>query len=160
MKASLSPERAVQIRRLFDQVVDLDQACRDDDALRHADEALLQADVRADEVLHKLDDPAGPSHQERAPGTDPLIGQTLSRYHIQEKIGGGGMGVVYRAHDTRLDRTVALKFLPPHLSLDAEAKVRFIHEAKAASALDHAHICTVYDVDETAQGRIFIAMAF
>ena len=84
-KASLSAERAEQIRRLFDQVVDLDpdqraalldQACRDDDALRHAVDALLQADLRADEVLHKLDDPAGTAHEERAPETDPLIDQS------------------------------------------------------------------------------------
>jgi len=71
-----------------------------------------------------------------------MIGKTISHYKIIEQIGSGGMGVVYNAKDTRLKRTVALKFLPPNLSIDSEAKNRFIHEALAAFTLDHNNICT------------------
>jgi len=88
-----------------------------------------------------------------------MIGETISHYKILEKLGEGGMGVVYKAQDTTLDRFVAIKVLPPHLSKDEEATKRFIHEAKAASALDHAHIGTIYDVDKTSDGRTFIVMA-
>ena len=87
-----------------------------------------------------------------------MIGSTVSHYRILERIGGGGMGVVYKAHDLRLDRAVALKFLPPEITLDPRAKQRFVQEAKAASSMDHPNICTVYDVEEAADGRMFIAM--
>ncbi len=89
-----------------------------------------------------------------------MIGETIGHYKISEKLGAGGMGVIYKAEDTRLKRTVALKFLPSDLVLDAEAKERLIHEAKAASSIDHPNICTVYDIDETPDGRLFIAMAY
>jgi len=88
-----------------------------------------------------------------------MVGKTISHYKILEKLGEGGMGVVYKAQDTKLDRFVALKFLPRHLSQSEEEKQRFIHEAKAASALDHTNICTVYEIDETEDGQMFIAMA-
>ncbi len=88
-----------------------------------------------------------------------MIGQTIGHYHIVEELGAGGMGVVYRAEDTKLKRSVALKFLPPELTRDAEARRRFLHEAQAAAALDHPNICTVHEVDETAEGRVYIAMA-
>jgi serine/threonine protein kinase/Tfp pilus assembly protein PilF len=89
-----------------------------------------------------------------------MIGTTISHYKILEKLGEGGMGVVYKAQDTKLGRFVAIKILPPHLSSDEEAVRRFIHEAKTASALDHAHIGTIHEVDETSDGRTFIVMAY
>jgi serine/threonine-protein kinase len=89
-----------------------------------------------------------------------VIGRTVSHYRILERLGGGGMGIVYRAQDTRLDRTVALKFLPMEWCQESLLRERFTREARAASNLDHPHICTVFDIGETPEGQLFIAMAY
>jgi serine/threonine protein kinase len=96
-----------------------------------------------------------------------MIGKNISHYRILEKLGEGGMGIVYKAEDLTLKRTVALKFLPPELTKNAKARKRFIQEAQAASALDHPDICVIHEIDETkpapadaGDGQIFIYLAY
>ncbi|MGH7496177.1 MAG: protein kinase domain-containing protein [bacterium] len=89
-----------------------------------------------------------------------MINQTVSHYRILDKLGQGGMGVVYKAEDLKLKRSVALKFLPTDLTRDEDAKERFVHEAQAASALDHPNICSIHEIEETEDGQLFIVMAY
>jgi serine/threonine-protein kinase len=91
---------------------------------------------------------------------DPLIDSVVAQYQILSRLGGGAMGIVYKARDLKLGRLVALKFLPPEWSHDEEAKQRFVREAQAASSTDHANICTVHDIQSTDDGRLFIVMAY
>ena len=162
----MDAERWEQVQALFFAALDrdpeawgafLDEACGDDDALRAEVDAMLHVhqDSQALAIENRL-------FTEQPPGPDPeaLLGTHVGPYHILEKLGGGGMGVVYKARDTRLDRSVALKFLPPHLSANEEAKVRFIQEAKAASALDHPNIAVVHEIGQTQEGQLFIVMAY
>ncbi|MEZ4702582.1 MAG: protein kinase, partial [Rhodothermales bacterium] len=142
----------------------LDEACGGDTALRAEVESLLAAYTQAPNYYKKLDEPRFPKigrvERERTPAPDPyfLVGQPLAHYQVIEVIGSGGMGVVYRAEDTRLHRTVAIKLLPPLLKEDEQARRRFMREARASSALDHANICTVYEVNEAEEGHFFIVM--
>src|SRR5262249_6937656 len=93
-----------------------------------------------------------------AVGVDPFAGRALSHYRLDERLGGGGMGVLYRATDLKLGRTVAIKFLARHLVSDEAAKARFVREARAASALDHPNIANIYEIGDE-NGELFIAMA-
>src|SRR5262245_5588924 len=133
-------------------------ACADDSELRGEVESLLASDREAEQFMEV---PAlHIEAQSMAADSDYLLaGRQVSHYRIIEKIGEGGMGLVHKADDLKLERTVALKFLASQALRDPEAKKRFLREAKAAGALDHPNVCTIYEIDD-ADGQTFIAMAF
>lgn len=154
------------IQTAFDELVELDAESRArrlaaigelNPALRDAVESLLSADTHASERLATLEAALFP---QAMPDPLNLVGRTIFHFEVEEPLGVGGMGVVYRGRDTRLGRRVALKFLQPHYSVDEAAKKRFLREARAAAGMDHPHLCTIYDVRESDDGRLFLAMAF
>ena len=162
----MDPERWHEVDRLFEEALDtppaersafLDSACAGDTTLRREVERLLAADEKGAGFL--ADAPGellGLALDDRGPAT--LSGRTISHFRIGEPLGSGGMGVIYEAEDTRLGRPVALKFLAPELVRDPAAKARFLLEARAASALDHANLCAILEVEESEDGLLFLAM--
>ena len=167
MSRPTPPEQTEQILHLFERAAGLnsgqraaylDEACADNLNLRREVEALLDAYSQTG-ITDELDEALKASLVSWSKAFEIQEGQRVVHYQVVGKLGAGGMGLVFKARDTRLDRFVALKFLPPHLSLNEEAKQRFIREAKAASALDHTNICTIYEIGETRDGQLFMAMA-
>ena len=173
------PERWKQVEKIYHAALEreprrrsefLDEACAGDEVLRREVESLL---VQHTEAENFIESPAlevaamgmmtGDSTQLTVAVQSKFpsrVGQTVSHYRILEKLGEGGMGVVYKAQDLRLERLVALKFLPPHISPDEEEKIRFIREAKAASALDHPNVGTIHEIADAPDGQMFIVMAY
>ena len=163
----IDPRRWEEVQAVFHELIVLQPAARPsrlaaigatDPALREAVESLVVADAEAEARLAPLEATfrSGPAP---APDLLSLAGRTISHFHVLEPLGAGGMGVVYRAEDTRLGRSVALKFLLPQHSVDSAAKERFLREAHSAAALDHPNLCTIHEVGESEDGRLFLAMA-
>lgn len=161
----MSSNRFQQARRIYSEALERDpiqrkaylvEACQGDEALREEVESLLECRPAGEEFFKAPAIEAGAKAMARESPAD-LSGQVLSHYAVLEKIGAGGMGVVYKARDTRLDRLIALKVLPLEKWLDPDRKRRFVQEAKAVSALNHPNIVVIHDID-SADGATFIAM--
>ena len=179
MSSDTSRRRWEKAQRIFLEVVDLPsderapllrEQCGKDEALHREVESLLAAHDDAGDILADVDrllvETADAREGEggalRQPRADPygILGSLQGRYRIEKFIGAGGMGVVYRARDETLGRSVALKFLPRELASGPEERARFLREARAASKLDHPNICTIYEVGETEHRQLFLAMSY
>jgi len=135
--------------------------CGADPELRRELDSLLSFAPAAEGFFHRLRRTVDSVIDDIVPAApDAFVGTQVGHYRIDARLGAGGMGVVYRAWDVRLRRTVALKLLAPHLTLDERARDRFLIEARAAAALDHPNICAIHETGETDQGMPFLAVAF
>lgn len=163
----MNAERWEELQLAFNELTEMDESRRGerlarlaigDPELHRAVAALLQADAEADARLAPIDSALLLGGSCRS---DPLglAGRAVAHFRLHEALGSGGMGVVYRADDTRQDRAVALKFLLPHHNLDGSARARFLREANAIAMLDHPNLCTVYEFGTSDDGRLFMALA-